>query len=106
MRAEFGLNLVRHVGFAMKLSERVKPISYLKANAPDVIRGLAEERQPLVITVNGEAKAVLQDIESYDQMQEALALMKILALSNDSVRKGKILPARDAFARARKRSKE
>lgn len=89
----------------MKLSERIKPISYLKANAPEVIRGLAEERQPLVITVNGEAKAVLQDIASYDEMQEALALLKILALSNESVKKGETLPAREAFARARKRSK-
>ncbi len=60
----------------MKLSERIKPISYLKANAAEVIAKLAEHQQPMIITVNGEAKAVLQDIDSYEEMQEAIALMK------------------------------
>lgn len=89
----------------MKLSTAVKSISHLKANAPEVIRGLAEDRSPVIITVNGEARAVLQDVASYEETQEALALLKILALSEASVRAGKVSPAREAFARIRRRVK-
>jgi prevent-host-death family protein len=89
----------------MKLSQRVKSISHLKANASDMIRQLTAQREPVVLTVNGEAKAVLQDIESYDQSQETLALLKVLALAGKSVATGKIRPADKAFARLRRRLK-
>jgi prevent-host-death family protein len=89
----------------MKLAGRVKPISYLKANAPRVIRGLSESGEPLVITLRGEAKAVLQDIARYEETQETLALLKALAQSREAVAKGKVRPAREAFARIRARVK-
>jgi prevent-host-death family protein len=89
----------------MKLSTNVKPISKLKAEAPDVIRGITASRTPVVITVNGEAKAVLQDIASYDETQESLALLTILALANKEAEAGKVRPARVAFARIRRRLK-
>jgi prevent-host-death family protein len=88
----------------MKLS-RVKPISKLKAEAPDVIRDLTASKVPVVITVNGEARAVLQDVASYEETQEALALLKILSLTNKHVEDGKIRPAREAFGRIRRRLK-
>lgn len=87
----------------MKLSTQIKPISYLKANAAEVIRDLAETRSPLVITQNGEAKAVIQDLASYEETQETLALLKILALGNREIEQGKIMPAREAIRRARAR---
>jgi prevent-host-death family protein len=87
----------------MKLSTGVKSISHLKARAPDVIRQVTEERSPVVITVNGEAKAVLQDVASYEETQEALSLLKMLALSEAKVRAGKVYPARESFARIRRR---
>lgn len=89
----------------MKLSDQIKPISYLKAHAPEVIRGLAERREPVVITLHGEAKAVLQDIASYEETQESLALLKILALGNKSLEAGRARPADEAFARIRRRVK-
>jgi prevent-host-death family protein len=85
----------------MKLSDRVKPISYLKAHAPEVIQGLREGQEPFIITVNGEAKAVLQDIDSYEQTQETLALLKILALSHRDVEAGEVTPVDEAFAEIR-----
>ena len=85
----------------MKLSERIKPISYLKANAAEVIQKLAEHQQPMIITVNGEAKAVLQDIDSYEQMQEAIALLKIVAMGEKDIREGRVLPLDEAFKRIR-----
>lgn len=87
----------------MKLSDRVKPISHLKAHAPDVIRELAEGGSPYIVTVNGEAKAVLQDIGSYEQTQETLALLKILAIGNKSLEAGKAKPLARAFADIRRK---
>ena len=89
----------------MKLSDRVKPISYLKAHAPEVLRGLAEGREPLVITLHGEAKAVLQDIATYEQTQETLSLLKMLAMSNKSLEEGKVRPLGKAFTGIRNRLK-
>ncbi len=85
----------------MKYSTRIKPISYLKANAAEVVRELAEGREPLVVTVNGEARAVLQDVASYEQTQETLALLKILALGSREVEQGRLAPAAQAIRRIR-----
>ena len=74
----------------MRYSSQIRPISYLKANAAEVLDRIAEDRRPLVTTQNGEAKAVLQDIVSYEETQETLALLKILALGNDQVAAGKV----------------
>ncbi len=88
----------------MDLSAQIKPISYLKANAAEVLTTLAENREPLIITQNGEAKAVLQDVTSYKDTQETLALLKILALGNQELEVGNITSAEDVFSRARNRS--
>lgn len=89
----------------MRYSTQVKPISYLKANAAEVLQKLAENRQPLIITQNGEAKAVLQDLATYENTQETLALLKILALGMQQVAGGKTVTADDAFAQVRLRLK-
>ena len=85
----------------MRYSSQVKPISYLKAHAAEVLTRLADEREPLVITQNGEAKAVLQDVASFEETQETLALLKILALGNEEVGAGKVKPVTDVVARLR-----
>lgn len=85
----------------MRYTAQVKPISYLKANAAEVLSQIAEERTPLIITQNGEARAVLQDVASYEETQETLALLKILALGNQEVAAGKLRPASDVVARLR-----
>lgn len=91
----------------MRYSSQVKPISYLKAHAAEILQKLAESREPLVITQNGEAKAVLQDVASYEETQETLALLKILALGNQDMESGKAKPVADVDARLRaKRSAE
>jgi len=85
----------------MKLSDRIKPISYLKANAAEIVRGLAQRDEPLVITQNGEAKAVVQSIASYEQTQETMAMLKILALGNRQIEAGRVQPAAEVIARLR-----
>ena len=85
----------------MRYSTQIKPISYLKANAAEVFRDLTQQRKPLVITQNGEAKAVIQDVASYEQTQETLALLKILALGNQQVAQGRLKPLADVAKRIR-----
>ncbi len=85
----------------MRYSIQVKPISYLKANAAEVLLQLAEQRQPMVITQNGEAKAVLQDVASYEETQETLALLKILALGNQDIEAGNTRSLADIAQRLR-----
>ncbi|MBU0480931.1 MAG: type II toxin-antitoxin system Phd/YefM family antitoxin [Proteobacteria bacterium] len=86
----------------MRLSSQIKPISYLKAHAAEIIRNLGDEGEPLVITQNGEAKVVIQDIKSYEETQETIALLKILALGNRQIEEGKVVAASDAIHRIRK----
>jgi prevent-host-death family protein len=82
----------------MQLHHAIKPISYVKAHAAEIIRDVAETGNPVVITQNGEAKAVLIDVREYDSMRESLALLKMLAVSSREVKQGKTRDADDVFA--------
>lgn len=88
----------------MRLSGRIKSISYLKAHAAEIVRTLGDRGEPMVITQNGEAKVVLQNIGSYDQTQETMALLKILALGSRQIDAGEVKPAADVISRLRERS--
>ena len=90
----------------MRYSSQIKPISFLKANAAEVLEELQTQRQPLVITQNGEAKAVLQDVVSYEETQETLALLKILVLGNQQATQGKVKPLADVVQRLRARKND
>ena len=83
----------------MRYSTQVKPISYFKANAAEVLLDLAETREPMIITQNGEAKAVLQDVVSYEETQQTLALLKILAIGRREIAEGKTIPIEEVVAR-------
>ena len=85
----------------VRYSSQAKPISYLKANAAEVLAQLAEQREPLVITQNGEAKAVLPDVVSYEETQQTLALLKILALGQQDIEAGRVKPVADVVTRLR-----
>lgn len=87
------------------MKHRIKPISHLKAHAGEIIRNLSEQREPLIITLHGEAAAVLQDIASYEQTQETLALLKMLAMSGKSLEEGKLRAVERAFTQIRKHVK-
>lgn len=90
----------------MLLQEAIKPISYVKAHAADIIRDVAASRTPIIITQNGEATAVLQDIASYEEIQESLALLKILAISRKDLEAGRVEPVEQAFADLREEIKQ
>jgi len=87
----------------MRYSTHVKPISYLKANAAEILRQLKERRDPMIITQNGEAKAVLQDVASYEQTEETLALLKVLALGSRELEQGRVTSTDELVNRLRAR---
>jgi prevent-host-death family protein len=70
----------------MRFSTQIKPISYVKSHAAELLDRINEEREPIIITQNGEARAVLMDVASYDDMmQEKQALLKILAIADKEI---------------------
>ncbi len=87
----------------MKFSEAVKPISYLKTHASEVVRDVSENQKTLVITHNGEAKVILQDVKVYEKTQESLALLKVLALSGKEIKKGNYRPIEKSLENVRNR---
>ncbi|MCL2347277.1 MAG: type II toxin-antitoxin system Phd/YefM family antitoxin [Planctomycetaceae bacterium] len=90
----------------MKLAENIKPTSYLKDHVEEIVYGLGENPETFVITQDGQPKAVLQDIESFERTQETLKLLKILAIGRRQVEEGKVRPVEDVLAEMRRRMGE
>ncbi len=82
----------------MRYSTQIKPISYVKAHAAELLDRIAEEREPIIITQNGEARAVLMDIRSYEESQQTLVLEKILALADKEIERGETVPIEEVMA--------
>lgn len=82
----------------MKYSTQVKPVSYLKNHAAEIIRDITESRQPMLITQNGEARLVVMDVRSYEEYEETLATLKLLAIGNRQIEEGRFRDAEAVFA--------
>ena len=82
----------------MKLSTQVKPISYLKSHTAQIVKELTDSRQPMVITQNGEATLVVIDVKSFEERENTLALLKILAMGNQEIEQGKFRDVEAVFA--------
>ena len=90
----------------MRLADRIKPISYRKEHADEMVDTVGELQEPFILTQDGEAKAVLQDIHSYEKMQETLALLKLLAIGQRQVEAGHVMPVSEVFAKLRAQIKD
>lgn len=82
----------------MKISTDIKPVTYLKSHSADMLKQVNETHRPIVITQNGEPKAVLQDPESYENMRNAIGLLKLIAQGEDDIRKGHVTSQDDVFS--------
>jgi prevent-host-death family protein len=82
----------------MQLSTQIKPISYLKSHTAQIVKDLTESREPMVITQNGEATLVVIDVKSFEERENTLALLKLLALGNREIEQGKFQDAESVFA--------
>lgn len=80
----------------MDLPDAIEPVTVLKTRSAELIRRARETRQPVIITQNGRATAVLQDVESYQRQRQALLLLKVVALGERDLRDGAVLSDADA----------
>ncbi|MDP3210649.1 type II toxin-antitoxin system Phd/YefM family antitoxin [Methylotenera sp.] len=82
----------------MKLSTNVKPISYLKDNAEQIIKDITESREPLLITQNGESKLVVMDVKTYEDNIQTLLMLKILVMGQSQIKNGQFRSSDEVFA--------
>jgi prevent-host-death family protein len=82
----------------VNIKHDIKPISYIKTNAADIMKYVTEVRNPVVITQNGEAKAVLIDVDSYQNMQDAFNLLQILQISENDIKHGRVKSSEQVFS--------
>lgn len=82
----------------MNVQEDIKPITYMKTRPAELLRQVNETRRLVVITQNGEAKAVVQDMTSYQQTRDALLMLKLMAQGEEDIRQGRVVPHEEAMA--------
>lgn len=81
----------------MQLMNDIKPVTYLKSRAADVLKHINETHRPMIITQNGEAKAVIQDPQSYEDMKNAISLLKLLSFAEEDIKNGNVHSEEDVF---------
>jgi len=86
----------------MNASEDIRPVTYLKSRAADLLKQINETHRPVIITQNGKAKAVLQDPATYEAMRKAIGILKLISLGEEDIRAGRVMTQKDAFRNVRK----
>jgi len=81
----------------MQIVNDIKPVTYLKSKAADVLKHINETHRPMIITQNGEAKAVIQDPKSYEDMRNAISLLKLLSFAEEDIKNGNTYSEDDVF---------
>jgi len=82
----------------MQLVDDIKPVTYLKNRAADVLKHINETHRPMIITQNGEAKAVIQDPKSYEDMKNAISILKLLSFAEEDIKNGNLHDEEDVFS--------
>jgi len=89
----------------MNISNDIKPVTYLKSRAADLLKQINETRRPVIITQNGEPRAVIQDPKSFENMKNAIGLLKLISIGEEDIRAGKAHSQEDVFASIEKNLK-
>jgi len=84
----------------MQIKNDIKPVTYLKSRASDVLKQINETHRPMIITQNGEARAVIQDPQSYENMKNTIALLKLFSFAEEDIKNGNLLDEDEVFAAA------
>ena len=90
----------------MNISKDIKPITYLKSRAADLFKQINDTHRPVIITQNGEPKAVLQDPQSYENMRNALGILKLISMGEDDIKAGRVKTQEEVFASIEEMLKE
>jgi prevent-host-death family protein len=86
----------------MNITQDIKPVTYLKSRAADLLKQINETQRPVIITQNGEPKAVLQDPKSYENMRNAIGILKLISLGEEDIRAGRIKSQEEVFSQIEK----
>jgi prevent-host-death family protein len=86
----------------MTIEKDIRPVTYLKSRTADLLKQVNETQRPVIITQNGEPRAVLQDPQSYESMRNALGLLKLISQGEEDLRNGKMRPQEEVFSRIEK----
>ena len=81
----------------MNISQDIKPVTYLKSRAADLLKQINETHRPVIITQNGEPRAVLQDPKSYEDMRNAIGMLKLISQGEEEIRDGKSKSQQEVF---------
>jgi prevent-host-death family protein len=81
----------------MKISQDIKPVTYLKSRAADLLKQINKTHRPVIITQNGEPRAILQDPESYENMRNAIGILKLISQGEEEIREGKLKSQQEVF---------
>ena len=90
----------------MNITQDIKPVTYLKSRAADLLKQINETQRPVIITQNGEPKAVLQDPKSYENMRNAIGILKLISLGEEDIRAGRIKSQEEVFNQIEKMLEE
>jgi prevent-host-death family protein len=90
----------------MNITQDIKPVTYLKSRAADLLKQINETQRPVIITQNGEPKAVLQDPKSYENMRNAIGILKLISLGEEDIRAGRIKSQEEVFSQIEKMLEE
>ena len=90
----------------MKITQDIKPVTYLKSRAADILKQINETHRPVIITQNGEPKAILQDPKSYQNMRNAIGILKLISQGENEIRNGKAKPQQEVFENIEKYLKD
>jgi prevent-host-death family protein len=90
----------------MNITQDIKPVTYLKSRAADLLKQINETQRPVIITQNGEPKAVLQDPKSYENMRNAIGILKLISLGEEDIRVGRIKSQEEVFGQIEKMLEE
>ncbi|MGB3225617.1 MAG: type II toxin-antitoxin system prevent-host-death family antitoxin [Desulforhopalus sp.] len=58
---------------------------------------MSNRRRPVIITQNGEPRAVLQDPQSYENMRNAIGILKLISEGETDIREGRAKPQDEVF---------
>lgn len=81
----------------MNIINDIRPVTYLKSRAADLLKQINDTHRPVIITQNGEPKAVLQDPESFENMRNAIGILKLISMGEEDIKNGNMLEQETAF---------
>ena len=90
----------------MNITNDIRPVTYLKSKAADLLKQINDTHRPVIITQNGEPKAVLQDPESYENMRNAIGILKLISIGEEDIKNGKVLEQEDVFKNIEEKMKK